>query len=503
VCRILFASTLAALVLGCATKPLEDRDWYEVRTPHFEIVSSLSGDDTLRLTRDVERFYTAVEWMLGTRLPAPLVPTRIFAFDGRGFSRPFDRRGVPGYFLPTLRGAKIVLRTGDGWEQDASEQVLHDTVHYLLRNRGGFEQPLWFDEGSADFLSTVSVDGEEVDVGVLRRDYVRVLRSDQWMPLTEVLSVHDLEGWGPRRTAVFRAESWAFVHFLNFGFKRPGEGKQQLAEYFERIEAGTPSEAAVSAAFGMSKRALDRTLHKYARAERIGSVGVRLRGNPFDEAPKLVPLARADAVTSLGWLSLDLERADQAQRFFEIALAEDPRAVRAHAGLGAADAMRGRWETAMQHFGRALGLAPDDAFTQLDIGRYYHRRAIEATDAKKRAEYASLARTHYLKCAQLDGTIPEAVAMYGATFLLEGEEVNRAAKPLERASEMLPSSAEIRLLLARFHIESGRTRAGRRIAVGAYTRSHDLATRRAAEELMIRFPAGEVLNAPTSGQKPR
>jgi tetratricopeptide (TPR) repeat protein len=494
---------LATLLAGCATRPLEDRDWYEVRTPHFEIVSSLSRDDTVQLVRDVERFHAAVEWMLGTRLPPPPVATRIYAFDGRGFSRPFDRRGVPGYLLQTLRGARVVLRTGDGWEQDASEQVLHDLVHYFLRNRGGFEQPLWFDEGSADFLSTVAVDGEKVDIGMMRRDYVQTLRSEQWMPLTEVLHVHETEGWGPRRTGTFLAESWAFVHYLNFGFERPGQGKKQLTEYFDRIEAGATSEDAVKAAFGMSKRALDRKLHDYTRAERIGSVGVALRGDPLAAPPELVPLSRSEAVTHLGWLSLDLERADRAQAFFEIALAEDPSAARAHAGLGAADAVRGRNDTAMEHFGRALGLAPEDALTQLDIGRFYHRRAIAAADAKSRAEYASLARTHYLKCAQLDGTIPEAVAMYGATFLLEGEDVKRAEKPLRRASEMMPASSEVRLLLARFHMMTGSTRAGRRIAVGVYTRSHDAATRRAAEELMNELPAGEMLQTPSPGRPTR
>jgi tetratricopeptide (TPR) repeat protein len=501
--RILAPAVIAALLAGCATKPLEDRDWFEARTPHFEIMSSLNHDDTLRLAHDAESFHAAVEWMLGTTLPASLVPFRIIAYDGRGFSRPFDRRGVPGYFLSTLRGAAIVLRTGDGWEQDASESTLHDTVHYLFRNRAGYEHPLWFDEGSAEFLSTVAVDGRNVDVGRMRRDHVQLLRDEQWMPLTEILKVNDLEGWGPSRQQVFRAESWAFVHFLNFGFERPQSGRRQLADYFERIEQGATTEQAIDIAFGMSKRDLDRKLHKYTRNERMGSVGVRLRDDLLDGTPELRPLPRAEVATRLGWLSLDLERSEQAQRFFEMALEDDPRAVRAHAGLGAADAMRGRWESAMPHFGHALGIAPDDALTQLDVGRFYHRRAIATGDAKQRSEFAALARSHYLKCSQLDGTIPEPVAMYGATFLLAGEDATRAAKPLERAGEMLPSSPEIRLLLARFYAATRRTRTMRRVAVDVYSRSHDTKTRRAAEALMSEVPPAEVLIAPSPGRDSR
>jgi predicted Zn-dependent protease len=92
--------------------------------------------------------------------------------------------------------------------------------------------------------------------------------------------------------------------------------------------------------------------------------------------------------------------------------------------------------------------------------------------------------------------------MYGATFLLEGEDVKRAAKPLERAGEMLPSSPQIRLLLARYYAATGRTRAGRRVAVGVYSRSHAAKTRRAAEELMGGAPPAVILHAPSPGREP-
>jgi hypothetical protein len=117
------------------------------------------------LVRDVELFHAAVEFVMGTPLRAPAVPTRIYAFDGRGFRRPFAVRGAPSSCLPSLRESVLVLRTGGSWQDDTTQSLRHEYVHYLLRNHGGFDQPLWFDEGSADFLSTVQVKGDRGELG--------------------------------------------------------------------------------------------------------------------------------------------------------------------------------------------------------------------------------------------------------------------------------------------------------------------------------------------------
>jgi tetratricopeptide (TPR) repeat protein len=482
-CAVAFSVALSFL-LGCATKPLHERDWVEVRTPHFEIVSSLDESDTRQLARDAELFHAATEFVMGTPLRAPPVPTRIYAFDGRGFRRPFAVRGAPGAFLPSLRESVIALRTGDGWQEDTTESLRHEFVHYLLRNHGGFDQPLWFDEGSADFLSTVAAKGDQAELGSFRRDHVRMLRDQSWVPLIRILRVEDLEGWGTRRRGVFYAQSWAFVHYLNFGLDKPGRGQAQLNRYFRRLAAGRSHEDAVRQAFGVGPRSLDRKLQRYVRSERFGAVVVRFENSREVAAPETRPLARGDVVTRLGWLLISLDRAKPAQRYFEMAIREDPNNARAHAGLGAAEGLRGRWEAAIPHFGRALGIAPDDALNQLDIGNHYYGRAVAAPSPEARAQLAALARRHYARSRELDDSIPEAYAMYGATFLLEGEEAERGLEPLRHASRMLPSSSEIKLLLARLYAKLGRSVASRTLALAVYSRTHSEAIRAEAQEIL-------------------
>jgi len=171
-----------------------------------------------------------------------------------------------------------------------------------------------------------------------------------------------------------------------------------------------------------------------------------------------------------------------------MAIAANPHNARAHAGLGAADGLRGRWDAAIPQFGRALGIAPDDALNQLDVGAYYHARARETGDAEARAQLAALARRHFARSRELDDSLLEAYAMYGATFLLEGEETQRGLEPLEHASQMLPSSLEIKLLLARLYARLGRSMAARSLALAVYSRTHSEATRAEAQEIAAAAP---------------
>jgi tetratricopeptide (TPR) repeat protein len=478
-----------ALPLACVTTPLHERLWFEVRTPHFEIASSLSEDETLELARDVERFHSAIEFVMGTRFSPPAVPTRIYAFDGRGFARPFDVRGVPGYFLPSLREAAIVLRTGDGWRLDATEELRHEYVHYALRNQGGFGLPLWFDEGAAEFLSTLAVKGDRVELGRFREDHVRLLRDQPWIPLIRILEATSLEDWGKRKRRVFRAESWVFVHYLNFGLEEPGRGQEQLGRYLRSVADGAGHEQAVRDAFGVDSSKLDRALQRFVRSDRFGSVAIGIGYPEAAEAPEMKSLAQDDAITRLGRLSISLGRAEQAQRYFEMAVAANSHNARAHAGLGSAAGLRGRWDAAGAHYGRALEIAPDDALVEVDIGGTTDRRARESGDAETRARLAALARRHYARSWELDGSIPEPYARYGATFLLEGEEAERGLDPLERANRMLPSSAEVELLLARLRARLGRPRQARIQALAVLSRTHSRATRNAAQAIVTEIDA--------------
>ncbi len=475
---------LSLALLSCASAPPHEQDWLALSTPHFEIESSLDREATRELARQAELFHAAAEFALGAPLPAPNVPQRIVAFDDRSFERPFRLGTGTGYFVPSLRDATVVLRTGGGWDDDASEVLRRDYVDYLVRNVGGFGRHLWFEQGAAEFLSTVVARGEAVEVGRLREDHVELLRGEHAVPMDKLLRTADLESFGERRRAVFDAQSWLFVHYLNFGVDR-NRGQGQLGRYLDLVGDGVGIENAVEEAFGSSVDGLDRRMQRYVRQERFDSAALRLPADFEIGEPR--PVSRDAVTTRLGWLSLSLGRTDQAERHFAMALLENPQNARAHAGLGAAARMEQRWEDAATHFEGALSLAPDDALTHLDAGNFYAQQARVAKTAADRAGGARLARRQYARSAELDASLPETYVRFAETFLIEGEEIEKALAPAERAQELLPASLETRLLLARVYERLEKYAKAREQAVAVLSRSSSPETRDAARAVLERI----------------
>lgn len=474
-----FALALA-LGLGCATRPLDQQDWLVVATPHFEVVSALGKDATLELARDAERFHQAVEFVLGLPLEAPAVPTRIYAFDDRTIERPFAIRGESGYFLPTLRETLIVLRTGDGWRDDATKELRHEYVHYLLRSQSALAPPLWFEEGAAEFLSTVALRDDRMELGRFRADHLKALGDQTWIPLQSILDAKDLEDWPQGRRARFHAEAWLFVHYLNFGLE--GEaGRAGLAALLQRSAEAVPVAEAVREAFGTGVDELDKSVRSYSQHERFDSAVVR----GTESAPvELRPLPKSEAMARLGRLSLALRRPERAEGWFAKSIAEDRQNAGAHAGLGIAAAQQEQWSEAVAQVDVALGLAPDDATSSLDAGGYYLTRALATRSAAERKELAEGARRHYARSSQLEAGLPEAYALYGATFLVPGEDPQEGLEALEHARQLLPASTEIELLLARVYSRIGRSTLARETLVAALARAHSPWRRAEAEQIL-------------------
>jgi tetratricopeptide (TPR) repeat protein len=373
-----------------------------------------------------------------------------------------------------------VLRTGGGWSGDATLELRREYVQYLLRRQSLTPPPLWFDEGAAEFLSTARVDGDRVQLGLFDPKRVRLLRDQLWIPLLRILEAQDLEGWSPGERSLFAAESWLFVHYLNFGLES-GQGRKGLGLYLEQTAAGVAPETAIEAAFGMSSTALDRALQREVEKDRLDAVVVRpsefVPGDPS-------PLAIEEVTVGLGELSLALNRGEQAEEWFQKALVRDPRSPRANAGLGVAQALGGEWKRATEQVGVAVSLDPRDPLNHLDAAAVALARARDTKPLPARAEFAETARGHCANASQLDATLPEAYATYGSTYLVPGEDPAKAQEALDYAHQLLPASQEIVLLLARMHARLDHATQARELVVSVLSRSHSHAIQVQAEQVL-------------------
>ncbi len=131
-----------------------------------------------------------------------------------------------------------------------------------------------------------------------------------------------------------------------------------------------------------------------------------------------------------------------------------------------------------------MSLDAQDPRNHLDAATVALARARDTKALAARAELAETARGYCASASQLAAALPEAYATYGATYLVPGEDPEKATQALDYAHQLLPASQEIVLLLARMHARLGHGTKARELVVSVLSRSHSHAIQEQAEQVL-------------------
>lgn len=464
--RALLAA-LALLSVGCATL-LAPAPWFEVTTPNFRIVSDLEPEAAADLARKLEQLRAFVLAVTGSPARAP-VPTTITAFRRESaFDEYRQSRDVAGYFMPSLRENHVLLSKTSRTE--TASVVLHEYVHFVLRNGTALAYPIWYEEGFAELLSTAHVRGDLLVIGAVPRSRILSFQGSPWIPLGRIVSARSYGDFGSRERHMFYAESWALVHYLTLDRDESRDLRAELLRYIELVEAGRSDEEAFGRAFGEPPGSVGGKLMRALGRGQLPVVGIPMNALDFEAPePRVRLMGPAEVDAHLGNLALVHGDGERAQRRFEVARVADPMRARTYAGLGDAYKFQGRFDAAEPHYRRALELDPDDALNWLDLAEFLHDAALRASGAADRADLLRQARRAYVRSQELDPAIPETYAMYGRTFLAPGEDPAEGLEALEHARSRLRSHEVILDLLIEAYvaldrIENARELLARRLA---------------------------------------
>lgn len=247
-------------------------EWLALRTKHHQVAGNVSARDLKDVALRIEQFREVIATLNQATIDAAQdVSAIVLAFPDERSYQPFmpmaNGRRVPvgGLFVAGPRGTYITLNLDAG--DDAYRGIYHEYSHYLLRNVFG-AAPLWFNEGLAEYYSTleVSSDGRRAVIGKPIRQHVELLR-ERRLPLAALLSVTVASSIynsdTPERSMLY-AQSWAIVHHALHGMPRRREALVNLAF---KLAAGMAPEQAVLEAYGMTLSDLERDVQAYMRRE--------------------------------------------------------------------------------------------------------------------------------------------------------------------------------------------------------------------------------------------
>ncbi|MGA7365925.1 MAG: hypothetical protein WBX04_12430 [Candidatus Sulfotelmatobacter sp.] len=280
--RVLLAGTVV-VCLSLASRAAEQSPWLEIHSTHFTVITDAGEKKGKEVALRFEQMRAVFAVLLmKDRLHEPL-PLTIIAFKNDKdyyqtaplrHGQPIDSQpiDVPGFFLPGEDQNFIVLNLA---EEESWRAVAHDFAHLLL-NYNYPEVQAWFDEGLAEYFSSIRVDDKKYEIGGdpelhsastggSPKSFTELLGGQNggqsWLALPDLLTMKPDNSKNADSTpdTLFYAQSWMMMHYLLHDKKLPETGT-----YFDLVEnQHVPVEQAVQKAYGMAPAQFDQEVKDY------------------------------------------------------------------------------------------------------------------------------------------------------------------------------------------------------------------------------------------------
>ena len=283
-----FAAAISLFLFSTVAAIAGDQPgWLEIHSAHYTVITDAGDKRGREVALRFEQMRAVFASLLTKDRLTQSIPLTIFAFknDKSYYQAAPLRNGqpidVPGFLLPGEDQFLIVLNVS---EEEPWRAVAHDFAHMLLNYNYPPAQG-WFDEGLAEYFTSIRVDNKQVEIGgdpelqpTLREDMLgnqreanppksltELLGAQVWMSLPDLFTMkHDTSSYneGTHHT-LYYAESWMVMHYLLHEKKMPETGA-----YFSLVlNQHVPVEDAIRQAYGMSSAQLEQAVKDYFHSQ--------------------------------------------------------------------------------------------------------------------------------------------------------------------------------------------------------------------------------------------
>jgi tetratricopeptide (TPR) repeat protein len=493
--RSLFLLSSLLLGLSCtgllaSAKHNDDKGphWIRVSSDHFSVLTDADekkGREVAVRLEQMRAVFGQLLYKSKLKMPEPLEIIALKTDKEYAQIAPIhdgEPINEPGFFLPGEDRNYIILNL---FEDESWRAIAHPYAHLLLNYNYPPTQP-WFDEGFAEYFSSIRVDNTQVEIGRdpelgsdahpdLLGNQARVMEAPK--SLTEILdapvwlAVPDLftmkhttvnfrEG---SHRSLFYAQSWMTVHYLL--------NKNKLAEtgnYFDLVEnQKLPETQAIQQAYGMTVAQFDKAVRDYFNSllplflaldasKQPGATGIGgqtfhfpspIASDDVGTSARDVPFAEAQALVAEAALRLP-EHRETALRQLN-ALAHDPKleTLIAHRALAWDHIQKKEFEAGTQELNQALQIDPKDPWVRYELALLtYH-----AFQANGRFEGLANVMQDLQIVLDWDPDFAEAYNML-AMARLEGGGTHSALAAMQVALQLNPRSETYLLNMARIDI---------------------------------------------------
>ncbi len=326
-------------------------EWIRVATPGMEVLTDAgekTGRGLLARLEQIRDLSVKRNLLGGGAWGGRPWPVRVFAFASENeFDSYREPPGTQGFHSSGSERDYIALYAGPS----AARVAFHEYVHLILTH-SAIKMPTWFQEGTAEFYSTLEIESAQVRTGGAIKPHVDLLSQARWLTAAELAAVTSGSPYYTERdrARIFYAESWALVHMLN----RSPAWRDGMPRFVELLGEERPPVEAFRATFGSS---MDRALADLPRYLHLMKTAVTKTSIAAPSDPRVERLTRVDATIERAGLALSLRRPQLARSLLE----KLPESAESAAGLGGLALAEGHVDEARQEFVRAIALGSRDA----------------------------------------------------------------------------------------------------------------------------------------------
>ncbi len=425
-----------------------DPPWVEVRSPNFSVITD-AGD---KRGRDVALHFEQMRSVFGTLMTKAnvnlSVPLQIVAFRNtkeiRQVAPVFNGKPVEvaGLFQSGEDRSFIML---DMSVDNPWSVVFHEYAHQLMNSNLSRNPDPWFEEGFAEYFSSIEVDNKEARVGKIPRDTYRILEQVGTMRIADLFRVQQnsktYNESGDHRTT-FYAESSLVVHYLY-----DNQLTSKLVAYFDAlVNEKEPVDQAIRQAFGMTPEQFDIVLRNYLRSGRykyypiptpLGIVASQFTETPVSLADARAVLADIDAHSP--------HHHDRALGEFQDVLKTDPNNAYALRGIGYSYLQKEDFENAGEYFRRAAARDSKDPRVHYYNALLMNRAGLMNGDKLERV------KQELLTAIALDPKLADAYSLLGYAEASSGEP-EKGLMTMRKAVELSPRNESYQFNLANLYM---------------------------------------------------
>lgn len=482
------AQFLALSVLLATFASAKDKDeptWIRVNSSHFSVLTDAGekkGHDVIVRFEQMRGVFSQllVRTKVNMSLPVDIIALKSDKqYNQLAPMRQGQPIAAPGFFIGGDDRIFIVL---DVSEDESWRAVAHSFAHYLL-NYNYPPTPPWFDEGFAEYFSSMRPDAKQVQIGAdpelnllwkedlvgnqlevrnVPKSLTELLTGPVWLSMPDLFDLrHSVTNYqeGTHHT-LFYAQSWMTMHFLLNTNRLP-----QTGTLFDLVlNQKVPVNDAIQRAYGMSPAEFDKAVKDYFHAQqplftavddaaRQGTIntGGQTGALPLPISADEVGTSRLDvsepeARALLAEMELRLpEHRAQALKDLETVIAEPKGDTSvAHRALGWAHMDKNEFDAAGEEFSKGFDLDRNDPWVRYYAALVKFRRA---QFTGQPLQGLANAQQDLRAVIDWDPTFAEAYALL-ARARVQGGGINSALESMRTAMQFNPRDQQYRLDMA-------------------------------------------------------